>query len=272
MSDFVIEVSDSMAVSSQTSSKGNQKKWLSGDRWIKADELGYEGLSEVICSRLADKLGYPYGTVKYYPCIINDTRRSKKMTGCFSESFIGNCEEITLGRIMKNILGTDPAEFFDSSMSAEYKAEYVVSGISGISGLEDAGRYLSDLFRFDRMVLNEDRHYHNIIFLYDRNKYYYAPLFDCGAALLSDLSGDYPLETPVSICIRNVKAKPFSKSFSKQCDIFSGKYGNSFEFSSVKIDISDLYSYYSEPVINRVCSVLRYQYGLTAPGKEIEFI
>lgn len=272
MSDFVIEVSDKAAVHSQTSSKGNQKKWFSGQKWIKADELGYEGLSEIICSRLADELKFPYGTVKYHPCIISDITRGKKMTGCFSEPFIGNYEEITLGRLMKKFLGTEPAEFFDSSMAAEEKADYVVSEISKITGLEDVGRYLSDLFRFDRMVLNEDRHYHNIIFLYDRSRFYFAPMFDCGAALLSDLYGDYPAATPVSICARNVKAKPFSKSFSKQCEIFSSKYGNSFDFSSAKIKISDLYGYYDEQIIKRACSVLSYQYSLNAPGKVIDFV
>lgn len=33
-------------------SKGNQLKWKLGDQWYKADHMGYEGLSEVLVSRL----------------------------------------------------------------------------------------------------------------------------------------------------------------------------------------------------------------------------
>ena len=46
MSDFVINVNDAFTVRSATSSKGNQKKWRISEKWIKADDLGYEGLSE----------------------------------------------------------------------------------------------------------------------------------------------------------------------------------------------------------------------------------
>lgn len=272
MSDSVINVDDSAAVFSQTSSKGNQKKWCTGDKWIKADELGYEGLSEVICSRLAAALEFPYGVVEYHPCVILDEKRGKTMTGCYSHSFIGNRDEITLGRLMKNVLGEDPAVFFDSGKSSEEKINFVVSGISKMKGLENAGQYLSDLLRFDWLVLNEDRHYHNIIFLSDRERFYFSPLFDCGAALLSDVYGDYPLTNPLSICIRNVKAKPFSKSFSRQCEVFEKMYGNSFKAKNISVTVSNLKEYYSEEYINRACDVLKYQYSLMYPDNEISFI
>jgi hypothetical protein len=53
-----------------TSSKGNQDKWCINNKWIKADQFGYEGLSEVVCSRLANALKYPYAVTDYEPCKI----------------------------------------------------------------------------------------------------------------------------------------------------------------------------------------------------------
>jgi len=273
MLNSVIKVNDSDAVFSQTSSKGNQKKWYTEGKWIKADDLGYEGLSETVCSRLAAALDFPFGYVEYQPCIIHDTKRDKKMTGCCSDSFITTgVNEITLGRLMKSVFNTDPAVFFDSGISAEEKAEFVTQKLSGIRGLEKAGEYFSALFRFDWLVLNEDRHYHNIIFIYDREKFYFAPLFDCGAALLSDLSDDYPMATPTGICMRNVKAKPFSKSFSRQCKFFESVYGNILEVRPVNIKISDLYGFYDEKIINRVCDVLNNQYSIFGLKDKINFI
>ena len=254
MSDFVINVNDTSTVRSATSSKGNQKKWRISEKWIKADDLGYEGLSETICSRLADALKFPYGVVKYSPCIIYDENRMQNMTGCFSDSFINNLNEITLGRLMKNYFDTDIAEYLDRNISTEEKAEYVVTRLSHLNGLADAGRYLSDLFLFDRIVLNEDRHYHNIIFLYDRERFY------------SD-----PMVTPLSICLRNVKSKPFSKSFTRQSEVFSQKYGNSFSIRSAAVKISDLYNYYSSEMIKRAADVIVSQYRRIDSGLNISF-
>lgn len=39
----------------RNSSKGNQLKWFDGDKWYKADFLGYEALAEYVISRLLEK-------------------------------------------------------------------------------------------------------------------------------------------------------------------------------------------------------------------------
>ena len=36
----------------ETSSKGNQEKWLDGENWYKLDQFGYEALSETLISIL----------------------------------------------------------------------------------------------------------------------------------------------------------------------------------------------------------------------------
>ena len=39
----------------ETSSKGNQEKWLDNGRWYKLDLFGYEGLAETVTSSLLAK-------------------------------------------------------------------------------------------------------------------------------------------------------------------------------------------------------------------------
>ena len=48
-------------------SKGDQRKWKVDELWYKADYLGYEGLSEVLISRLLGKSSLPYAFVSYEP-------------------------------------------------------------------------------------------------------------------------------------------------------------------------------------------------------------
>ena len=53
----------------ETSSKGNQEKWLADGRWYKLDLFGYEGLAEAVISALlaqtnTDALGFRYVTYR----------------------------------------------------------------------------------------------------------------------------------------------------------------------------------------------------------------
>ena len=53
----------------ETSSKGNQEKWLADGRWYKLDLFGYEGLAEAMTSALlaqtnTDALGFRYVTFR----------------------------------------------------------------------------------------------------------------------------------------------------------------------------------------------------------------
>ena len=60
-----------------------------------------------------------------------------------------------------------------------------------MTGLTEFGVYLCKLLTIDALFLNEDRHTHNIAVLLDPDgKYHYCPIFDNGAALLSDIVQD----------------------------------------------------------------------------------
>ena len=39
----------------ETSSKGNQEKWVEGNRWYKLDQFGYEALAETLISQLLER-------------------------------------------------------------------------------------------------------------------------------------------------------------------------------------------------------------------------
>ena len=66
-------------------SKGNQLKWKLGDQWYKADHMGYEGLSEVLVSRLLHKTELKYPFVEYHPVEID--YKGQKLLGCRSNNF-----------------------------------------------------------------------------------------------------------------------------------------------------------------------------------------
>ena len=42
-------------MTTDSSSKGNQPKWYGDGLWFKADHMGYEGLSEIVISKLLAK-------------------------------------------------------------------------------------------------------------------------------------------------------------------------------------------------------------------------
>jgi hypothetical protein len=88
----------------------------------------------------------------------------------------------------------------------------------------DISHEIAQMLAFDAFILNEDRHTNNILFLFNPNTeaWQLAPLFDHGLSLLSDLK-DYPLDKPMSILKRKLKAKPFNSSFSKQLALYKGE-------------------------------------------------
>ena len=84
-------------------------------------------------------------------------------------------------------------------------------------------RPLTRMLAFDALILNEDRHTNNLLFLYNfkLNTWELAPLFDHGLSLLSDVKDD-PLGIDIEILKRKVKAKPFNTNFKKQLALYEG--------------------------------------------------
>jgi len=271
MTDSVISVNNTDLIVSQKTSNATQKKWLKINRIIEEDLLGYEGMSGVICSRIAAALDFSYGSTEYLPCKIYDKTEQTNKNGCFHIVQDAEYTTVSLEKIMSERLGIDIASYLDSIISTKEKAEYTVSRLSDIKGLHDAGKYLSDLFLFDWLVLNENRTFQNILFISDGDSYRFAPLSGFERTLLSDTTVSYPSDVSLNACIKKAKAKPFNKSFKKQYEVFRNLYGNSLEIKPVKIKISDLFGYYSTVNVSRVMKLLETQYTALGFKGKIDF-
>ena len=68
------------------------------------------------------------------------------------------------------------------------RLKYVVDTINNIIEF-DCQNYLQKVFSLDAIILNDDRHFHNLGFIQDDDgSFKEAPIFDNGRGLLSDLS------------------------------------------------------------------------------------
>lgn len=205
-----------------TSSKGDQSKWRVGDKWVKQNTRGYEGQAEVLASLvLAHSTLQETDYVMYHPCeiILPD---GKKSIGCYSQDFRGKLQEVTLERLFEaNFTSTDLI-FNDKSLSTNEKFEQIMQQVQQFTGL-NVRLSIARLLAFDALILNEDRHTNNILFLYNpiEKTWQLAPIFDNGLSLLSD-EKDYTPGKPLTILKRKVKSKPFNASFSKQLALYTG--------------------------------------------------
>ena len=73
-------------------SKGDQRKWKIDQWWYKADYMGYEGLAEVLISRLLMKSSLQQPFVQYEPIQIE--YHGKKICGCSSRDFLQEDETL----------------------------------------------------------------------------------------------------------------------------------------------------------------------------------
>lgn len=251
------------------SSKGNQLKWQKDGVWYKADYTGYEGLAEMIISRLLAKsslkadefVSYDTEQISYHGHIFK---------GCRSRNFLNEGEQlITLERLFQN-------QFHESLYRAVYqipevqkRAEFLVTETEQLTGIADFGTYLGKMLTIDAFFLNEDRHTHNIaVILCDDGSYRLCPLFDHGGSLLSDTTLDYPIEGDVYSMIDQVHAKTLSPDFDEQLDAAEELYGGTLSFSFGKDDVRQILDhepYYPAEVKKRIGTVIfdsmrRYSY------------
>ena len=177
------------------SSKGNQLKWRNGDIWYKADYTGYEGLTEYIISHLLIK-----STLKEEEYVLYDLEQIKYNTtlynGVKSKNFLSDdWQIITLERLFKSFFGESLNTAIYRIQDHSERMKFVVNQVERITGLDDFGVYMSKLMTIDAFFLNEDRHTHNIAVLMNgKGEFAYCPIFDNGAALLADMTMDYPVE------------------------------------------------------------------------------
>ena len=256
---------DYMKIEGHFSSKGNQWKWNDGTWWYKADQLGYETLTETVVSHLLTHSTIENHVI-YEPVIID--YHGRELLGCRSRNFLRQSEElITLERLFRQNTGMSLSKEISYFSDVKKRIEYTVDHVVNYTGLEDFGAYLTKMLEIDAFFLNEDRHTNNIAVIYDlkSREYRYCPYFDMGLSLFADIKKDFPLEKPLEECRRRIIAKPFSRDFDEQMDAANELYGGYLKFTVSKNEmVREVEKWdlpYEEELRKRAGEVLRYQAG-----------
>jgi hypothetical protein len=206
-----------------TTSKGDQSKWFVENKWIKENTLGYENMAEYVASLILSCSTLPKNSfVSYTPCLI-EKYDGTVTEGCYSKDFRGSLQEVSLERLFEANFETTDDILTNRRYSTIDKFQAIMEKIHTFTGL-DVSNEIAQMLAFDAFILNEDRHTNNILFLYHptTGEWQLAPIFDHGLSLMSDIK-DYPLNKPISILKRKMKAKPFNSSFTKQLALYQGE-------------------------------------------------
>ena len=260
----MIDLSKHNSISSiLSSSKGDQLKWNINDYWYKADKNGYEGLSEYVVSELLKKSSLEKN--EYVSYSLEQIKYNKNIyCGCKSKVFLNDNEKIiTLERLYQSQKSESLTSVLEQLDSYEEKIKYLTEAIISITGLNDFGQYLYKMLVVDALFLNEDRHLHNIaVVVGSDGKYNYCPIYDNGAALLSDINIDYPLKENTIDLIATVKSKTIGPDFMETIDAAEKLYGTKLEFYYDDFDIDKIINkcdIYDSKIKLRVKQILKYQ-------------
>lgn len=247
--------------SANHSSKGNQPKWFVNGIWYKADHMGYEGLAEVVVSKLLAKTNIT-DFVEYEPIKIEFGYHNR--SGCYSKNFLKKGYELIplerLHRLYKKVGLAKKLQEFDN---AKDKIKYTVDFVEDVTNIKGFGKYLTAMLEIDALFLNEDRHTNNIAIIRnpESNEFSLCPYFDQGLSLLSDLDSFW-LDGDTKKHIMRVTAKPFG-SFKKQVTAAQELYGKQlniqFTMEDVNLILEELNEYYSIEILNRVHFIIKKQ-------------
>lgn len=241
---------------SRSESIGLQIKFEQDGFWYKKDCFGYQALVEYWASMLAQQSSLAkWGIVTYEPVLIGGEVYSK------SKSFLKpGYTEITLNRLLCRYFHTDLKGLYDVARDKflqEYH-KFLLEAVEEITGL-DIEEYLGTLFKFDYLILNDDRHYHNIGFMRAMDgSFKITPTFDFGAGLYSD-TAEHPLDQPLG----KLYACPLDTDFERQCALYKGKLV--FNSKLVLVKDSILYNMYPKEIVERAKSVLTANFAKLYP-------
>lgn len=196
----------------ETSSKGNQEKWLdtATNCWYKLDQFGYEALVEQ--SNIETDM--PFTFVRYRMEKLHVHGRDR--TGCASENFLKPGQSlITLNRLLTNHLGMPLKQKLAQLPSDKRRAVFLAEATAEYTGLREFSQYLTMLFEVDALFCNDDRHLNNIAVIEQGGHYDYCPIFDNGAGRLSNTQlSQMDIDSKVLIAV--LRARPFNTTFTRQ--------------------------------------------------------
>lgn len=240
------------------SSKGSQIKFFKDGYWYKIDENGPAGIAEETVSKLLQCSSLSKDEfVNYESCKIqyNDDNLTKEYDGCRSKSFLEPGEMFySYEKIYKMMTGNELSEDIIKLNSPKERIEYTASIIKDFCGL-DVKDYISKNLTCDMLFINTDRHFNNlgIISNYDQTSFRNAPIFDNGAAFLSNYT-----EYPPNISIDDIKSerifitgKPFAANLEYQA-IESG-ITMQFDYSELQKVIENIPNKRIREIVNFQC-------------------
>lgn len=119
----------------ETSSKGNQEKWLDrkADCWYKLDQFGYEALAETMISMLLERSNIgkdtPFSFVRYRMERLYVHGRER--TGCISRNFLREGQSlITVNRLLGNFLGVPLKNKLAALSSDKRRIAYLAEAVA----------------------------------------------------------------------------------------------------------------------------------------------
>lgn len=215
------------------SNDGMQQKFYDekSNYWYKEDYLGTEGLSEHITSILLENSDLPH--VEYKACQFE--MGQKEVIGCKSKNFLKENERLVSAyELFEKYKNIDIAKKIAGQPVTD-KIKYFVENVIEITGIHDFGQYLTKMLQLDAVTKNEDRHFKNICFIVDENNQFrVCPVFDNGAAFLSDKYTYGPLSKVTDDKLKSVEAKPFSTDFDEQLDACESLYPANINLKQMK--------------------------------------
>ena len=234
----------------ETSSKGNQEKWFDRGAWYKLDQFGYEALAETLVSRLLERSNVEENGFRFVRYDIERLNvHGRERVGCVSKSFLKKGESIiTLARLHSLSLGYKLSEKLARLPSDKQRIKYIAEETARLTGLDCFPEYLTMLFEIDALFLNDDRHLNNIAVLEHGGKYDYCPVFDNGAALLSNVQISRMDINPKAL-ISALRARPFNTTFTRQMNTARRLYGEQLKIprltaAEIKSELEPLLEYY----------------------------
>ena len=238
----------------ETSSKGNQEKWFDKDtnKWYKLDQFGYEALSETIISKLLEKSNVSDTTFSFAKYEMERLKvHGRERTGCSSDNFLKTGESIiTLSHLFSRHLGSSLKTTLEKLPSDIKRIKYLAEVTAEYTGLKYFPQYLTLLFEIDALFLNDDRHLNNIAIIEKDGKFNYCPIFDNGAGLLSNIQFS-PMDIDPKGLIKEVAARPFNTSFTRQINTARALYGKQLIMpqltrKEIQAELEPLLIYYPE--------------------------